>query len=162
MKDTLLKIGAVAAIGLLVFTAACGGDDDEDGGDSTPASNGTPPATEAATTAATAAATAAGEPTDAPEGGDGGGQQQFSEMSAEVQSGVNSLCTVAADPVAGLSSGINLDVPLQAARAGEYGPDFADPAESFSAAYAGTDPAAFDSAAADILAVCEDIGWTAQ
>jgi hypothetical protein len=155
LKGTLIKLGIVAAMGLLVFAAACGGDDDDDGNDSTPASQ--------ATSASTSTATVAEDPTTAPDDGDGNsGQQQFSEMSADVQDGVNGLCSVAADPVAGLSSGINLDIALQAALAGEYGPDFPGPAESFKDAYAGTDPAAFDAAAADMLAVCEDIGWTAQ
>jgi hypothetical protein len=158
MKTTLITLSTLVTAGLMVFAAACGGDDDDGGADSTPASQ----ATSVSTAAPTPAATQAEEPTDAPDDDGGSDQQQFSEMSAEVQDAVNSLCTVAEDPVAGLSSGINLDIALQAALAGEYGPDFPGPAESFRDAYAGTDPAAFDAAAADMLAVCEDIGWTAQ
>lgn len=156
MKSTLIKLGIVAAMGLLVFTAACGGDDDDDGGDGTPASQ--------ATRASTAAATApAADPTSAPDDGDGGGgQQQFSEMPPESQNGVNTLCMIAADPVAGLSQAVDIDAVLQAAQAGQYGPEIAQVAGPFSEAYAGTDRAAFDAAVADMKDVCDDIGWTAQ
>ena len=154
MKGILIKLGMAAALGLLVFTAACGGDDDDDGGDSTPASQ--------ATSASTVAATAAGEPTPTPDDGDGSSdQQQFSEMSPQSQNGVNTLCMVAADPVAGLSQAANFDVVLQAAQAGEYGPDIGEAAGPLSDAYAGTDPSAFDAAVADMKAVCDDLGWTA-
>jgi len=159
VKNILIKLGIVAAMGLLVFAAACGGDDDDDGGDSTPASQ----ATSASTAASTPAATQAAEPTDAPDD-DGGSsdQQQFSEMSAESQSAVNTLCMIADDPAAGLSQAVNLEVTLQAAQAGQYGPAIGEAAGPFSDAYAGTDPAAFDAAVADLKAACDDIGWTAQ
>jgi len=155
VKSVLIKLGTVAAMGLFVLAAACGGDNN-DGGDSTPASQ----ATSASTSAA--AATVAGEPTDAPNNGDGSGdQQQFSEMSAESQDAVNTLCMVAADPVAGLSQAVNLEITLQAAQAGQYGPQIGEAAGPFSEAYAGTDPSAFDAAVADLKAACDDIGWEA-
>jgi len=158
LKSILIKLGTVAAMGLLVFAAACGGDDDDDGGgDNTPSSQ----ATRASTPAA--AATVAGEPTDAPEAGDGGSDQtQFSEMSTESQEGVNTLCTIAADPVAGLSQAVNIEITLQAAQAGQYGPAIGKAAGPFREAYAGTAPAAFDAAVADLKAACDDIGWSVQ
>jgi hypothetical protein len=160
VKSTLIKLSIVAATGLLVFAAACGGDDDDDGGDSTPASQAT--AASQPTSASTAAATAAGEPTDAPDDGTGGGDgTRFSDLSPENQAGVNTLCAVAADPAAGLSQANNLDVVLQAAQAGEYGPEIGAAAGPFSDAYAGTDPSGFDAAVADLKAACDDIGWTA-
>jgi hypothetical protein len=155
VKSILIKLATVTAMGLLVFAAACGGDDDDDGGDSTPAAQ--------ATSASTPAVTAAADPTSAPtDGGGSSDQQQFSEMSAESQGGVNTLCKVAADPVAGLSQATNIEITLAAAQAGQYGPDIAEAAGPFSDAYAGTDTAAFDAAVADLKAVCDDIGWSAQ
>jgi hypothetical protein len=153
VKSILIKFGIVAAMGLLVFAAACGGDDDDEGGDSTPVSQ--------ATSASTAAATVAAEPTDAPDDGGGSSDQpQFSEMSAETQSGVNTLCMIAADPVAGLSQATNINLTLAAAQAGQFGPEIGEAAGPLSDAYAGTDPAAFDAAVADMKTVCDDIGWT--
>jgi hypothetical protein len=103
----------------------------------------------------------AGDPTTAADDGNSSsGQQQFSEMSPESQNGVNTLCTVAADPVAGLAAAVDFDLVLQAAQAGQYGPDISEAAGPLSDAYAGTDPAAFDAAVADMKAVCDDIGWT--
>jgi hypothetical protein len=158
LKRNLVRLGIVAAIGLLVFAAACGGDDDDDGGDSTPVSQ----ATSASTAASTAAATVAANPTPAPDDGGDSGEQQFSDMSPESQSGVNTLCRIAADPVAGLSQATNIEITLQAAQAGQYGAAIGEAAGPFAEAYAGTDTAAFDSAVAGLKAACDDIGWTAQ
>jgi hypothetical protein len=158
VKRIVVKLGIVAAMGLLVFAAACGGDDDDNGGDSTPASQAT--TASQPTSAPTAAATAAGEPTDAADDGNGGGEgTQFSDLSPEDQDGVNTLCMVAEDPATGLSQANNLDVVLQAAEAGEYGPEIGAAAGPFNDAYAGTDPSGFDAAVADLKAACDDIGW---
>jgi hypothetical protein len=157
VKNNLIRLGTVVVMGLLVFAAACGGDDGDDGGDGTPASQPTSAST------APAATTVAGDPTDEPDDDAGSsGQQQFSEMSPQSQDAVNTLCMIAADPATGLAQAVNIEITLQAAQAGQYGPDIADVAGPFNDAYAGTDPAAFDAAVADMKAVCDDIGWTAQ
>lgn len=158
VKSILIKLGIVTTIGLLVFAAACGGDDSDEAGDTTPASE----ATSASTAASTAAATVAGDPTPAPDDGDSrSDQQQFSEMSPETQSGVNALCMLAADPAATLSDPtFDPVLVLNAAQAGQYGPELAEAAGPLSDAYAGTDPAAFDAAVAAMKTVCDDIGWT--
>jgi hypothetical protein len=158
LKNILIKTGVILSIGLLALSAACGGDDDDDGGDeNTPAAE--------ASTAATTAATTEVEPTEEGSDGEGGSADQpsYSEMTESQQSRVDALCGLADDPATALADpSFDPNILLQSAQAGELGLDIAEAAGPLDDALAGTDPAALDAAAADMLAVCEDIGWTAS